>query len=181
MMMGRCSCFVFLLLAVAGGCSKGVSLKTVPVSGKVTLDGQPVSGATVTFLPEVPAAGAALAPSSGLTGADGSYKLITMGSGREAFDGIPPGNYKIIVTKQSSAAATPDMTTMMTNDPAKISAMTNEERDRMRGGGSMPNGQQPAAPKSEIPNQYATPSTSGFAATVAASGAQTFDFPLTSK
>lgn len=182
LMMRGCLCLACVFLATANGCSKGVSLKTVPVTGKVTLDGKPLSGATVTFLQASPGAdGSGGAPSSGITGADGSYKLITMASGRDIVDGAPPGNYKVSVTKQSSApAAPPGGPPINTNDPEKMQKMSPEELNKMRGGA--PPGEAPAStPKPEIPLRYSNVDTSGFAATVGASGTQTFDFPLTSE
>ena len=68
----------FLILAAlsfSGGCSSGGA---VPVSGRVTLDGQPLAGAHVSFQPE---GGGSLSDSSAgsgsyaVTASDGSYVL----------------------------------------------------------------------------------------------------------
>src|SRR5215469_13269997 len=107
---------MLIALAAAGGCSKGVSLKTVPVSGKVTLNNQPLAGATVTFLSQ---AEKATTTSTGVTGADGTYKLSTMASGRDVVDGAPPGNYKVIVVKNAGPAG---------SDPGVTADMTEEQR-----------------------------------------------------
>jgi hypothetical protein len=173
---------VLIALTAAGGCSKGVSLKTAPVSGKVTLNGQPLAGATVTFLPEMQA-GAASAPnpSTGVTGADGSYKLSTMASGREVIDGAPPGNYKVVITKNlASAGPGPGVTADMSEEARmqKMKSMSPEEMAKMAGSAAQP-GAQSGPPKSEVPARYGKAEESGLTATVAAGGAQTFDFPLT--
>lgn len=66
-----------LLLAasvLAGGCSRpgSVNLADLPVTGKVTLDGQPVAGATVTFQSKI-----TLATFMAFTAEDGAYHLQT--------------------------------------------------------------------------------------------------------
>ncbi|HXT59221.1 MAG TPA: carboxypeptidase-like regulatory domain-containing protein [Pirellulales bacterium] len=57
-----------------GGCGRSGVLKIVelPVTGKVTLDGQPVAGATVTFQ-----SNATLSTFMAVTGPDGVYHLQT--------------------------------------------------------------------------------------------------------
>ena len=79
-----------LLLAtccVLAGCG---GPKLLPVSGVVTLDGQPVAGAGVMFLPadKGPATG-------GTTDATGKFELSTTNR-----RGIAPGRYRVTVTKR---------------------------------------------------------------------------------
>jgi hypothetical protein len=57
------------LLVAAGGCGSG-GPAIAPVSGRVTLDSQPVNEAQVVFQPE-----AGGAPSTGFTDRDGKYEL----------------------------------------------------------------------------------------------------------
>ena len=78
-----------LLILLAGGCSKE-DRGTVPVSGKVTYQGQPIEGAVVTF-----ASTGTGTPGAGLTTADGTYKLD-----------VKPGSYAAIVTKFEVPTAT---------------------------------------------------------------------------
>jgi len=60
----------FLILFVIAGCGRGGSIPSLgEVSGIVTLDGQPLADAIVTFAP------AAGRPSQGITGTDGRYTL----------------------------------------------------------------------------------------------------------
>lgn len=77
------------------GCG-GPSIKfpdTVPVTGKVTLDGQPLPNATVVFTPSSPKDASAL----GYTDASGNYELET-GYGAERHKGAPPGEYKVHIS-----------------------------------------------------------------------------------
>src|SRR5262245_4436516 len=74
-------------LALAGGGCGGSG--TVKVRGTVTLDGKPLSGAMVTFVPAEEKGRAA----SGATQADGSFRLTTF----KPDDGALPGDYKVMV------------------------------------------------------------------------------------
>jgi hypothetical protein len=62
----------------------------VPVEGVVRLNGAPVAGATVSFLPE-----GGGRPAVGATNRDGRFRLTTFESG----DGALPGRYRVVVTK----------------------------------------------------------------------------------
>jgi len=59
----------------------------VPVRGKVTLDGKPLAGASIGFLPPTGSAGGSD------VGPDGSYEITTMG-----FTGLPPGEYVVQIS-----------------------------------------------------------------------------------
>src|SRR5262249_37969808 len=76
---------------VLPGCG-GPSVAVVPVQGKVTLSGPPVTPGQVSFLP---AEGEAKAGnmSAGQIGSDGTYTIYTAGKA-----GAPPGKYKVTVT-----------------------------------------------------------------------------------
>ena len=65
------------------------------IKGKLTLDGQPLAGVTVTFAQQEAPKGFKVAYADGLTGADGAFTLSTY----ENFDGIPAGKYKVTVVK----------------------------------------------------------------------------------
>ncbi|QDU77957.1 hypothetical protein Pan97_50360 [Bremerella volcania] len=69
------------------GCSGNGML---PVEGTVTLDGQPLDGAAISF---VPAEGGR--PSTGQTDDQGHFTLASYTAG----DGVPPGEYKVTVVK----------------------------------------------------------------------------------
>ena len=83
-----------LLWVVAVGCGKqGETLPVlVPVGGKVTLDGKPLSGATVTFMPT----GSTRGPNCyGYTDKDGRYELKV----DEKHKGAPAGEFNVLCSK----------------------------------------------------------------------------------
>ncbi len=93
---GCCRAYVLTGLAMAVsaglvGCRGSDSLPSLPVyevTGKVVLaDGKPLPGGVISF---VPAGDLPLTP-SGVIGADGTFSLVTGGSGQ----GAPPGDYKV--------------------------------------------------------------------------------------
>lgn len=76
------------LCLFAGGCGRSL----VPVSGKVTFDGKPVTGGAVAFLPLSKAAdGKGLRPGSGTVQSEGDYRLGSY----VANDGAMVGKYRI--------------------------------------------------------------------------------------
>lgn len=83
-----------LLLAALpclSGCQRGPARpKTVPVNVEVSYRNQPVSGATVTFVPKGGPRGAV-----GRTNAQGQAKLMTFVTG----DGAIPGSYRVTIDK----------------------------------------------------------------------------------
>jgi hypothetical protein len=72
----------------------------VPVDGVVTLDGNPVAGAAVLFMP----AGEAGRPASGRTNRRGIFRLSTYRVG----DGALPGAYRVVVTKTEAIPPPPE-------------------------------------------------------------------------
>ena len=90
------------VLAALVGCG-GSTPKAVPtemVEGVVTLDGQPVPEATVTFVPVQDGVGAS---ATGMTDAEGKYVLTAVGAGigAELGAGTLPGEYYVGVLKVS--------------------------------------------------------------------------------
>ena len=85
-----------LLGLVPAGCSDdGPPL--APVSGRVTLDGKPLAGKTVKFIPDpgTPGQGA-----GATTDAEGNYALLAArpGATRDT-PGTPPGSYRVVVVE----------------------------------------------------------------------------------
>jgi hypothetical protein len=85
-----------LVLAAALGCSGSKPYKTAAVSGRVTLDGQPLAGARLTFTPERTAGEGLLSgpESHGETDADGRYSLMTVFKDR----GATIGRNRVMIT-----------------------------------------------------------------------------------
>ena len=90
---------VAVVLALVGAGCGGGDEKT-PVSGVVKLDGQPVEGAMVTFVP----AGAGKGQiASGMTDKEGVFRLTTTTPG----DGAFPGDYKVTIVYAEAPEAPP--------------------------------------------------------------------------
>lgn len=94
----RMGCLVLIcaLVGCSGGPAGPTPPPTVPVKGKVTMDGKPFGNAIVTFVPTGSTKGIG---SSGETDAQGNYTLRTYSGGKDATPGAPVGNYKVIVSK----------------------------------------------------------------------------------
>lgn len=88
-----------VVIAVAG-CSGSDRPTTVPVRGKVTYKGQPVTQGTVTFQPVKAAEGYPQRPATGTINSDGTYELATFENG----DGAIPGEYQVAVISKTGEA-----------------------------------------------------------------------------
>ncbi|HAH49058.1 MAG TPA: hypothetical protein DCM07_30315 [Planctomycetaceae bacterium] len=73
--------------------------KLVPVTGKVTLDGEPLSGVLINYIPAQDQAGGEIA--YGFTDEAGNYDLQVqmVGQAPEDSQGALPGNYRVYITK----------------------------------------------------------------------------------
>lgn len=147
-------------LAILGCGSEGAGrAKTYPVSGTVTLGGQPVAGATVTFTLNDGTGSAA-----GITDASGKYTLSTYGGG----DGARAGDYKVAIVKYEVEAT-----------KASGGNLPSGEIDEKAYTDPTATGtEQPAGPKNLLPEKYAKPETSGLTAKVGETGQNTVDFKL---
>lgn len=136
------------------GCG-GAKVKTQMVTGVVKLDGAPVEGAAVTFVPTSGTLGA-----YGITDASGVYTLTTQG-GAEG-KGAVEGEYQVGITKQENVAPTPSK--------EEVAKASEEGRDISK--------EYPSEWKDVVPSKYAAPNLSGLTATVK-KGKNTVDFELT--
>ena len=139
-----CLAAVAAFLLAGAGCGGGVA-RLYKVSGKVTLDGQPVSEATVQFEPIDPAGGQK--PASGRTGRDGTFSLTTNTSG----DGAMAGKYKVAIKKVVSAGndAFAQKPEGDTTDPKRMMELQQQWNAKQS--------KQKSAPKtaaSELPEEY---------------------------
>jgi len=78
------------VVSIGPGCSDGPSL--VPAKGVVTLDGEPLEGATLSFVP-VPGNSVSTAGMD-VTGPNGNFQLSFNGRA-----GVAPGKYKVLISK----------------------------------------------------------------------------------
>jgi hypothetical protein len=93
--------FAILVLLMLAGCQQS---DLVPVSGTITLDGKPLAGVAVTFQPQRTEASKPVAStlgSTGVTDADGKYKLRSMASGSA---GVAVGEHKVYIGPAGRAA-----------------------------------------------------------------------------
>lgn len=127
-------------IVVAGCGARNERQRTlVRVSGTVTLNGEPVSGALVVYSPVTDGHPAA----QGTTDENGTYRLTTF----DTNDGVPPGKYKILVTKKT-------MTNSMTAQESREYFSTS--------------GEAPPIPEfhNELPEQYSLHNTTELSTTV---------------
>lgn len=135
---------VAMMLASVGCAAKPSAMKTEEVEGVVTLDGQPVPDATVTFVPVQAGNGAS---ATGTTDAEGKYRLTAMASGASGSPGAGtlPGEYYVGVMKVSLPAI-----------PTSEEAVGPQGKQRPT-----------SAPLTHVvPEKYNTPQNSGLKATV---------------
>lgn len=141
------------LSVAAFGCSSGPKRPaTIKVSGKVTMNGTPVPGATVSFQPAATGGRAAV----GITDGAGQYVLTTF----EAGDGAVAGDYGVAIVKSEASAAAGSSSNANSDDYVPPEGL-----------------KEPPPAKSLIPPRFGSPRESGLRATVGG-GSTTFDFDL---
>jgi len=151
-------------VGIPAGCGKqGSTLKTYPVTGTVTYNGKAVAGATVALVSknvEAPRC-------TGVTEPDGRYSISTYVGPAEVLRGAPPGDYQVTVVKMASSGqggATDSSAMANMTDQQRQEAMSKQwQQQRAGGDGTRPIEEKP---KSEIPEKYGKPESSGLSATV---------------
>ncbi len=152
--------FVLLSLSFAAvGC--GPPYKVNPVTGRVTMDGAALVGATVTLKP-VAADGK---PASGTCDKDGNYSVVDLRP--EGVSGAAAGDYKVGILWYQPSVDTSQMTSGGSAENEKM-----DDSKAARKGTS--------GPKSELPAAYQNPDTSELTLTVKP-GSNKGDFALDSK
>ena len=86
---GRIAFILFISFAAIAGCSDVGIPGLYPVGGRVTYEGKPVNGATISFVGR-----GTERPATAISKGDGTYDLYTLDS-----RGAMPGNYNVVVTK----------------------------------------------------------------------------------
>jgi hypothetical protein len=80
------------VLGVLAGCGGPATGDLVPVSGRVTVNGQPLTRGTISFRPDAARGNDSLQEPYGKIDAQGRYRLLTAGK-----PGAPRGWYKVLV------------------------------------------------------------------------------------
>jgi hypothetical protein len=142
--------FVFVFCLLCFGCGSSSKLDgLVPAGGVLKFNGQPVSGATVTFNPVGQTRSA-----SGLTDSDGKFTMMTLNPG----DGVYSGEYIVTVTKIEYRGE-------MREEVSKASRekIVHDTREMIE----------------HLPPKYAAPDTTDLRVTIPANGNKTITFDLT--
>jgi hypothetical protein len=144
------------------GCGKSDRPTLAPASGRVTLAGAPIAGATVSFQPV-----AGGRPCSGVTNAEGVYSITSY----EENDGAPVGEHKVVIIKIAGPGASTPAGAAPAEDPSL--SLSNME-------GPGEDGQLPKEPETQylVPQKYGNPETSGLTANVPEGGSDKLDFDL---
>jgi len=150
-----------LLVLFLPGC--GNRIPVTPVTGTVTLNGEPVENAMVTFIPDASSGTVATAT----TDKEGRYVLKTYIGDKTAF-GAFPGGYKVTVVKRVQTDF-PDLD-LKNLTPEEEEALSNQVSAALRG----------RAPKYEylVPKKYGSQQTSELSAEVPTKGKIVRDFEL---
>ncbi|MCA9129662.1 MAG: carboxypeptidase regulatory-like domain-containing protein [Planctomycetales bacterium] len=149
-MNGIRSSMVAGLLVLSLGCGSGSdNPPTYPVTGTVTLKGNPVAGATIIFVPISDGAKGA----TGTSDDQGNYQVTTFVSG----DGAVPGDYMLKVFKFDAPPAPPSE-----SSPDFDPNMSLEDQEDLYNPGE----EKVAATKNNLPAKYANETTSGLKHTV---------------
>lgn len=127
------------LLCMAGCGRSGLDLQVV--EGMVTIDGEPLSGATVGFSPLIPGQGL---PATGATAANGTFRL-TASRGGTPEKGTTVGDYAVSVSK--------------------VELLPDPKWDNLKPG-EMPSGPREMKYRYVVPKAYESITTSGLRATV---------------
>src|SRR5947209_5770455 len=135
-----------LMLMAAVALTSGGCARTVAIKGRVTLDGRPVEGASIQFVPLDGGRGA-----FGTTDQDGYFSLSTFKEG----DGAPKGAYKVTIAKMSDNA--------MKVDPSDKKALEAQMAAIMK---KSSNFRDTKNTKSSLPGIYSDPNTTPLLQTV---------------
>jgi hypothetical protein len=150
----------FAVLAALVGCSKNDGTYAT-VSGVVTHNGTPVEGAKITFHGTVEVDGKTPAFAA-MTDSSGKYAILSVGKE----PGIPPGMYKVTVTKLEGKGITPGEGM----DAGQLDAMASDTGAAVKGG-----------VVNLLPKQYSTAALTKLSVTLEAGKNEGKDFPLTGK
>jgi len=116
---GKLACLVAVAVAAALLAGTGCGSKPMGIKGKVMLDGAPLSGASVEFVPEDGGHSAV-----GITDNEGKFSLTTYKPG----DGALRGEYRVVVKKTPQGALSKPDTAEAMKKVMLESMMANQNR-----------------------------------------------------
>lgn len=173
-MRPRLCVLLFCAAVPLASCNRAPTVATYPISGKITLRGKALEGATVTFSntnPDAPSAGAT-------TDSQGNFRVSTYIGPQQVYSGAVAGDYAVVITKLSSAAASSGSDRM-----SKMQNASDEERQRIMQEQWQPIMDQAQTgsrkPKSEIPERYTNSMTTPLKVTVVVGENPPYDWDLT--
>jgi hypothetical protein len=148
--------FILLCAIFSIGCSPSVKLSgLVPVAGTVTLDGEPLADATLSFVPQNWSDSTKMRTGVAMTDANGRFKAMTLQLG----DGLYPGEFNVLISK------------------TKTEPYTAEQQQRLEAGKFVPKQQS----KEVVPKQYTDAASTPFKITIGKSGDKNLNLELHSK
>jgi len=140
-----------LAIIWAVGCDNGL----IMIKGTVTLDGEPLQGATVTFM----RSDGKGRPAAGLTSEAGTFELTSF----QINDGLPPGEYRVTITK------------VIDGKDFKTSSSSIEEKHRVAYAKAKSFSPEFPALKKVLPPVYENPQKTPFSCTVPLTSELRFD------
>ncbi len=133
------------ILGLASGCSRGRQYPpTHSVTGVVTVEGQPVADAIVSFLPDD-----GQNPANGSTDASGRYELTSFTRG----DGAMEGSFRVTIVKYEKEGE--DKSAVSVEKPVAEEAESGETGNESYVPAGMVASKYDAGPKNLLPKQYA--------------------------
>lgn len=144
-----------IVLVALGGCGRPAGVEFAPVTGRVTVNGQPLAAGTIHFVPDE-SKGTSGPMSTGVLQSDGSFAL--RGPGQHA--GAMVGSHRVYLT-----LPLPDLgpTPVVVDGEVVVQGPS-------RGG--------PAGTAAQVPKKYLRAETSDWTAAVAATAGNVFDFEI---
>lgn len=163
--------FWIAALVLVCGCKRAATVRTYPVTGRVTIHQTPLEGATIQFANKNQDSYSA----SGITDSDGRFKLTTYVNPREVYAGAAPGDYTVLVAKPAPGAVpTREMSQMEHATPEERQAFLLQEMQEF----TEQEKRRDSRRKSEVPEKYASMESSTLKATVIIGTNEPFEWDL---
>jgi hypothetical protein len=165
----QCTVFIVSVAALVlfGGCSGVQGPATEPVTGTVSMDGKPIEGAQVVFVPSGSGRAA-----SGTTDASGKFKLTTFNPN----DGAVVGKYSVTIAKVEGGGAPAVSLEGLSEEEATKKAM--EAHYKSDAAKNFGNPRAKDATKDLVPAKYKNEKDSGLTAEVKSGQENNFEFKL---